>query len=257
MRLLTKYYSLASVPIKCYRISEIQNVVKLTTTQLMPIIQLQSMRHYSKADKQKEKAKNKGIKLHSVQLTEEQVNEIVSLDTMQKKLQKAIDTLQTDYIKNLSLRSTTGSIETIKVDVEGDQHELQDVAQIIRKNPKTIVINMSAFPQAIPSAIKAIHISGMNLNPQQEGTSIFIPVPKVTRDYRLTLAKNAKALFMRCKEKFRDIQTEYLSKAKRNTHFSEDEIRSAQNRIQGVVDEYSREAQKIFETKEKELLGGN
>lgn len=37
---------------------------------------------------------------------------------------------------------------------------------------------MAVFPQAIPAAIKAIEKSGMNLNPQQDGTTLFVPVPK-------------------------------------------------------------------------------
>lgn len=48
----------------------------------------------------------------------------------------------------------------------------------MRKNPTMTVVNMSVFPQAIPAAIKAIQKSGMNLNPQQDGTTLYIPVPK-------------------------------------------------------------------------------
>lgn len=66
----------------------------------------------------------------------------------------------------------------IRVGLDGKDHTLQELAQIVRKNPKTIVVNMSVFPQAIPAALKAIEKSGMNLNPQQDGTTIFIPVPK-------------------------------------------------------------------------------
>jgi len=72
----------------------------------------------------------------------------------------------------------TGSIETLSVSLDGKEYELQELAQIIRKNPKTIVINMASFPQAIPSAIQAINKSGMNLNPQQDGTTLFVPIPK-------------------------------------------------------------------------------
>lgn len=64
------------------------------------------------------------------------------------------------------------------VDVDGEEHTLQEVAQISRKNPKTVVINMAVFPQAIPGALKALTESGMNLNPQQEGTTLYIPIPK-------------------------------------------------------------------------------
>lgn len=54
-----------------------------------------------------------------------------------------------------------------------------ELGQVIRKNPKTVIVNMIGFPQAIPSVLKAIADSGMNLNPQQDGTTLFIPVPKL------------------------------------------------------------------------------
>lgn len=61
---------------------------------------------------------------------------------------------------------------------EGKEYQLQELAQIVRKNPKTIIINMAAFPQVIPAALQSIEKSGMNLNPQQDGTALFIPIPK-------------------------------------------------------------------------------
>lgn len=66
----------------------------------------------------------------------------------------------------------------LPINVDGNDHTLQEVAQIVRKNPKTIVINMTVFPQFIPTVLKTIEKSGMNLNPQQDGTTLFIPIPK-------------------------------------------------------------------------------
>lgn len=64
------------------------------------------------------------------------------------------------------------------MDFDGKEHTLQELAQIVRKSPKTIVINMTVFPQAIPAVLKAIEKSGMNLNPQQDGTTLFVPIPR-------------------------------------------------------------------------------
>jgi ribosome recycling factor len=72
----------------------------------------------------------------------------------------------------------TGTIETIPVSLDGKEYELQELAQIIRKSPKMIVVNMTSFPQAIPAALQSIGKSGMNVNPQQDGTTLFIPIPK-------------------------------------------------------------------------------
>lgn len=64
------------------------------------------------------------------------------------------------------------------VTFEGDEYVIQDLAQIVRKNPKTIILNMTSFPQAIPAVLESLKASSMNLNPQQDKTSIFIPIPK-------------------------------------------------------------------------------
>lgn len=71
-----------------------------------------------------------------------------------------------------------GSVESLQINFEGKDYTLEELAQVVRKNPKTIVINMVSFPQAIPAVIQALSKSGMNLNPQQDGTSLYIPVPK-------------------------------------------------------------------------------
>lgn len=72
----------------------------------------------------------------------------------------------------------TGSIESLEIQFDGKEYTLQELAEVVRKDPKTVVINMSVFPQAIPDTLKAINKSGLNLNPQQDGTTLFIPIPK-------------------------------------------------------------------------------
>lgn len=82
------------------------------------------------------------------------------------------------YFHNLLIYNLLGALDSLPVTFEGDEYVIQDLAQIVRKNPKTIILNMTSFPQAIPAVLKSIEDSGMNLNPQQDKTSIFIPIPK-------------------------------------------------------------------------------
>lgn len=222
-------------------------------TVAIPTLQFESIRHYAKG-KQKEKARNKGVKFATYKLPDDQLNEIINVDSYRKRMQKAIETLQSDYIKHLSLRSTTGSIENVKVKVDGEEHELQDIAQIIRKNPKTIVVDMIAFPQWIPAALQALQKSGLNVNPQQENTTIYIPIPKVTKEHRANLAKNAKALFIKCRDQIKDAQNEVIKKVKNNTTISEDDNHAAQGQLTEMANEYVSQAEKVFETKQCELL---
>lgn len=130
-------------------------------------------RHYAKGkDKKKDKLKGK------VQINDAQIAEITNILALKDHMQKTVEGLKDDFVKHLSLRSSSGAIEALKVDLDGKEHTIQELAQVVRKNPKTIVINMAIFPQAVPAVIKALRESGMNLNPQQDGTTLFVPVPK-------------------------------------------------------------------------------
>lgn len=238
-----------SILIRPNQFKFIYNNVTIATTSL----HFESVRHYAKG-KQKEKARSKGVKFATYKLPEDKLNEIINVDTYRKRLQKAVDNLQTDYIKHLSLRSTTGSIENVKIKVDGEEHELQDIAQIIRKNPKTIVIDMIAFPQWIQAVLQALQKSGLNINPQQEGTTIYIPIPKVTKEHRTNLAKNAKSLFIKGRDQIKEAQNEVIRKVKNNTTISEDDNHAAQGQLTEMANDYVSQAEKIFETKQNELL---
>lgn len=107
----------------------------------------QSVRNYAKGgDRKKEKGKNPT----KVEVNEEQLSSVVNLEKLKTQVEKSLAVMKDEFVKNLSLRSTTGAIETLKVSVDGKEVELQEIGQIIRKNPKTIVINLLGFPQLIP-----------------------------------------------------------------------------------------------------------
>ena len=53
--------------------------------------------------------------------------------------------------------------------------------------------------------------SGLNLNPQQDGTRIYVPIPKVTREHREKLSKGAKQKCNETKEQLRKIQSKKIS----------------------------------------------
>ncbi|XP_069672674.1 ribosome-recycling factor, mitochondrial isoform X2 [Periplaneta americana] len=213
------------------------------------------IRGYAKGkDRGREKKKtDKGKK--KIDVSDEQLAEVIKVDSLRTQMQKAIDRMKEEYVRNLSLRSTTGSIETLSVNFEGKEYELQELAQIVRKNPKTIIVNMTAFPQTIPATLEAIAKSGMNLNPQQDGTTLFIPVPKVTKEHRENLAKSAKALFVKCKDSIREVQNKFVRNVKNNTNISQDLAYNVQEQIIALGDQYVSEGEKIYEAKHTELIG--
>lgn len=216
-------------------------------------ILLSAQRFYAKGKDKKKDKTSKG----KVEINENQLKEFINLEQLNGQMQKHLQGLKEDFVKNLSLRSTSGAIETLKVTVDGSEHELQELAQISRKNPKTVIINMIAFPQTIPDVLKSIEKSGMNLNPQQDGTTLFIPIPKVTKEHRENLSKSAKTLFVKCRDNIKDVQNTQIKKLKRKDDLSKDDIFVIQNQVTALADKYIAEGEKILATKQNELTGGN
>jgi ribosome recycling factor len=207
-------------------------------------------RHYAKSkDKKKEKGKSK------VAINESELSEALNVESLKNQMQKALDLLKNDFLKHLSVRTNAGSIEGLPIEFDGKTHTLQELAQIVRKNPKMLVVNMSVFPQAIPAALKAIEKSGMNLNPQQDGTTLYIPVPKVTTEHRENLAKNAKTLFIKCRDSIRDVQVKQVKSLKKKDKLSQDTARNFEQQVIAIADGFISEAEKILESKQKELIG--
>ncbi|CAB0020411.1 unnamed protein product [Nesidiocoris tenuis] len=225
-----------------------QNVGKI----LVVLNGMPQARNYAKGKDKKKEAKNKKIIIDETLL-----NEVVNVEKIKLEMDKNLEKMNEMFLKHLSLRSSAGSIEQLVVNFEGKKYPLIELGQIIRNNPKTIVINMTAFPQAIPDVLKALSDSGMNLNPQQDGTTLFVPVPKITKEHRESLAKNAKIHYTKCKDGIRDVQNNCIKtlKNKEKAGLSTDSSREIQEQLKAIADEYINKAEKMLAAKQTELVG--
>jgi ribosome recycling factor len=146
------------------------------------------------------------------------------------------------------------------VDFEGDEYPLHEIASISKKDPKRIIIDCSSFPQAAPEIVKAIQSSGMNLNPQQEGIRIYVPIPKVTKEYRERLAKGAKDSMNSTKNDLRKVFSKFNSnlgdKELEHSTGTKDQFRAVKEVLQSIFDHFAKEADTLAATKQKELMGG-
>ncbi|KAK3915700.1 Ribosome-recycling factor, mitochondrial [Frankliniella fusca] len=189
----------------------------------------------------------------SPQINTNILSEFINVDEMTQEMASAIDVLKSEYAKSLSLRSA-GSVESIKVKFEGKEYELQQIAKLSRKGQQTIVVDMLSFPQMTKAVMDTLKTSAMNLNPQQEGTTIFIPIPKVTKEHREILAKKAKALFIVCRDSIKRIQENNIREL-RDSPMADSEKQSAYKQIKALADKYVADSEAVMKGKQDELMG--
>ncbi|XP_076622366.1 mitochondrial ribosome recycling factor 1 [Colletes latitarsis] len=198
----------------------------------------------------KAKAKNKSQPVH-INLND--MADVINVERMLSQFDKVIDQFKEQMIKHVGLRTSIGAIEDLIVKYDGDEYKLQELVEINRK-PKLIVINVAAFPQVIPNIIDTLSKSQMNLNPQQQGTTLYIPIPKVTREHREHLAKTAKVYFVKCKDNITDIRNKHVKDVKKKTSLPIDLIFRVEGYISHMSREYVGQAEQLLQTKQKELL---
>jgi len=212
------------------------------------------VRTYAKAKGQKGGKGGKGGKKMS--LTSEQLDGLFDVAAFSDEMNSAADILQEKFTKTLTLRTSQGVFDNLPVKTDDGTFPMIQLAQIVQKTPQLIVINMAMTPQYIPAAKEALLNSGLNVNPQQDATSLFIQLPQVTKEHRAKLAKNAKTLTDNSKKTIRNIYSKY-SKKIRNVKegHSKDHIKAADDMAKDIMERTITKLDVMTAAKQKELLG--
>nr|XP_046231043.1 ribosome-recycling factor, mitochondrial [Scatophagus argus] len=211
-----------------------------------------STRSYA-TKKAKAKAKGQSAK---VNINSALVEDIICLDEVKENMAAVLNALKDDFTRNLSIRTSPGVLDHIVVTTQDGKFPLNQLGQISMKSPQLIMINMSSFPEATGAAIRALRESGMNLNPDADGTVIKVPIPKVTREHRENLAKVAKQFSNKAKDSLRRVRSNAIAQVKKAKEgHSEDTIRLVEKQIQQLSDSITEDIEKQLAAKTKELLG--
>lgn len=201
--------------------------------------------------------KGKAVKGSTLTINYQEIMEVVDGEQLWEDLEKTVEDLKFNYIHHFSVRSST-SLDQLPVDLEGDSFPLNEIASISKKDPKRLIIDVSSFPQAAKDVMKSIRESGLNLNPQQDGLKIFVPIPKVTKEFREKLSAGARKKLVDCKDDLRTVQNKYIKlvgESELSGKVDKDNARGTSDVIKLVTNNFIGKADQLFVTKSKEILG--
>lgn len=206
----------------------------------------------------KGKSKKGGSKVEKPRapLTDVEMTPIIDVTVIRAQVADVVNQLRNDFNTTLNLRSGIG-LDVITVDIDGEKFPLRELATITRSTNNIVRLDFSSVPEATKPAFNAIIDSGMNVNPQQEATMIYLTVPKITREHRERLAKNAKNSVTLAKGKLSKILStcNRIINDKKNEQGVSSELanRTADN-LKYIVALASEECDKMLEAKMRELL---
>lgn len=172
------------------------------------------------------------------------------------RMGKSIEALKHEFSKIRTGRAHPSLLDQITVSYYGNDSTLSQVANIAVEDARTLTI--TPWEKNMVQVIeKAILKSDLGLNPNTNGMVIRIPLPPLTEERRRSLVKVVKNEAENGRVAIRNIRRDANSEIKealKEKLISEDEARSAEEKIQKTTDQYVKEVEKLLEEKEADLL---
>ena len=178
------------------------------------------------------------------------------ISDVEDRMKKSILNLEKEFSAIRTGRANPSIFDNVKVDVYDTLMPLNQVATISCPEARLVVIQPWDI-QNISSIEKAILKSELSLNPNSDGNIIRIPIPDLTEERRKEYVKLAKQKAEECRIAIRNIRrdgNEMLKDMEKEKEISEDDSRSASNRIQKITDKNIEDISKLTLNKEKDIL---
>ena len=164
------------------------------------------------------------------------------------KMEKSIQSFKKDISTLRTGRANASMLDTIKVNVYGQQMPINQVATV--SVPEARMISIQVWDQSnVVHVDKSLKESDLGINPQIDGQIVRIRIPDLTEERRKDLIKVLKGMGEKSKVSIRNIRregNEELKKLLNGKKLSEDESKSLEKNIQKFTDDNIANIDKIF-----------
>ena len=180
----------------------------------------------------------------------------VDMTPYTKKMDKTLEVLQSQFASVRAGRANAAVLDRISVEYYGVDTPINQVGSITSPDPRTLVIE--PWDKSLLKLIqKAIQVSDLGINPQNDGKIIRLVFPQLTEERRKELTKQIKKYGEESKVAIRNIRRDAMDAIKamkKKSEITEDDQKGAEKDLQKVTDDYIKKIDDACAKKEKELM---
>ncbi|MHA1599151.1 MAG: ribosome recycling factor [Alphaproteobacteria bacterium] len=173
-----------------------------------------------------------------------------------RRMEGAVDVLHTEFGGLRTGRASTSLIDPVIVEAYGSQMPMAQVGTVSVPEPR--MISVQVWDKGMVKAVeKAIMDAGLGLNPSVDGQLVRIPIPALTEERRIELAKVASKYAEDARIAVRNVRRhamDELKKAEKDGDISEDAHREYSTDVQDLTDEYIKKIDDTLSHKEQEIM---
>lgn len=178
------------------------------------------------------------------------------LQELRRQMQETVVSLRRDLARIRAGRATPALLDHVFVDYYGSSTALNKLATVSAPEPRLLVVQ--PFDKSTIGAIdKAIRKAELGLSPVSDGNLLRLPIPELNEERRKDLVKqvrkDAEHHRVSARSHRRDAN-EMLKEAEAEKEISQDDHRSAGEKVQKLTDETIAQIDEIVKAKEHEIL---
>ncbi len=177
-------------------------------------------------------------------------------NVIEEKMNKCIEYLKDELANIRAGRANPAILNKINVDYYGMSTPINQVGTISVPEARQILV--TPWDRSMTIAVeKAIQKADLGVNPINDGNSIRIVFPELTEQRRKELFKDVKALGEDAKVAVRNNRRDAMDEAKasqKSSEITEDELKTAEEKIQKITDKYISMIDSVISDKEKEIM---
>lgn len=173
-----------------------------------------------------------------------------------RRMDKTLEHLEEDFGAVRAGRANAKVLDRITVEYYGSETPLNGVATISTPDARTLVIQ-PWDTKLLKEIQKAIQLSDLGINPQNDGKVVRLVFPQLTEERRKDLARQVKKYAEDAKVAMRNIRRDgmdYVKKLKKNNEITEDDQKKAEKDLQDLLDKSIKRVDAALAVKEKELM---
>lgn len=170
-------------------------------------------------------------------------------------MHQALDHLKHELSKVRTGKASASLVQEVLVDYYGSSLPVQQVANVSTADSKTIVIQ--PWEKAMLKVIEhALFEANLGITPQNDGEVIRLTIPPLTEERRKDLVKQAKHLAEEAKVSIRNARRDCMDDIKKmiKDGLPEDFGKSKEDEVQKLTNDYTLQADKLADSKEKDIL---
>ena len=173
-----------------------------------------------------------------------------------QRMDASVETVRRELAGMRSGRASLSMLDGVKVDYYGTPTPLNQVGNLQTPEP-TLITVQPWDAKLLPLIEKAIRTSDPDLNPQNDGKIIRIPIPPLTDERRKSIVKNAHKHAEEGRVAVRNVRrdvNDHLKKLLKDHEVSEDDEKQAVAEVQKLTDQHVEKINEILKKKEDDIL---